>query len=212
MGCRQHCAAARRDGVRWLAQPVRCLRRRERSRARPEARAERSMRRPVRSSRAWPVPTTTAAPAHASDAAIPSASIAVSMRPAPEVQCAPERQFAVQRQIVVGKREQRPLTVPCSGRSRPGGEADQARFAAAVRSRDLERLTRPKRQDPGLRTAAVHRAEASPVRTGAAPSLRLVLERVHVVVGKAEMMADLVDDDVADDLFEAEARPTAIRR
>ena len=74
----------------------------------------------------------------------------------------------------------------------PGGEADQARLAAAVGAGEVQRLAGAERRGRAPSNSS------RPPRTQATPSNRssgahaCVLERVHVLVAEAEMMADLV--------------------
>src|SRR3546814_12038070 len=70
-------------------------------------------------------------------------------------------------------------------------------WSSDVCSSDL-RPRRAPASATGLRTAGGRRGCTPPVRAAAAPRSRHLFQRVHVVVGKAEMMADLVDQHMAD--------------
>ena len=150
----------------------------------------------------------------AQDASRPSASIASSIAAAPESQA---RVAAAARDRARGASS---ASASCArsirARAPPqqaGGEPDQARFAASVGARDVQRLARPELQDRGLRTAAARRAAAStPLEAQ---------QRLHATLSssacmssslKPEMMADLVDQDVRDEMLERVARRLPIRR
>ena len=141
----------------------------------------------------------------AASCAMPSPSIASPTVPGPEAQGTFERQLAVERKIVVGERQRASLDPARPGAQQAGRETDQARLAAAVRPGHLQCLARPERQIQAFE----QQPPAAPQRHVLEPQqLRhsaLVLERVHIVVGKAEMMPDLVDHDVRNQLLEADA-------
>ena len=81
----------------------------------------------------------------------------------------------------------------------------QCRGSDEERNRSIASLCKEDQaQAKGLRTECGLLAAAPRCQSGASPSLGAILERMHVRVGKAEMMANLVNDDMADDLFETE--------
>ena len=67
-------------------------------------------------------------------------------RCAPHSQRSFEREFMIEREIVIGERERRGVDATALGFEQPGGEADQARLAAAVRPPDPQRLASLERQ------------------------------------------------------------------
>ena len=79
-------------------------------------------------------------------------------------------------------------------------QADQARLAAAVGAGDLQRLARRSVRSRPSNSSRPPR----PARRRSKRSRRhaLLLERVHVGVAEPEMMADLVDQDVARPVLE----------
>src|SRR5689334_4691854 len=97
----------------------------------------------------------------------------------------------------------RPFQLPGSAAPLRGGSGSTCRFRLDPRPAAPRLVQAP---GPGPRRAAGRRGGATPARSAADGSLALVLERVHVVVGKAEMMPDLVDHDVRHELLEADAR------
>jgi hypothetical protein len=90
---------------------------------------------------------------------------------------------------------------PALGRSRPAASRIRLDLPLPLGPVTCKRR-RPARAKVQRRTAAARRGAGSPRRTAAAASLDAVLERVDVVVGQAEMMADLVDQDMRDEMFE----------
>ena len=90
-----------------------------------------------------------------------------------------------------------------------GGEADQARLAAAVGAGDVQRLARPEREvrpsnssrPPRPQVTSSNRSSGS--HPAASSSACMSSSR------QAEMVADLVDQDVRDEMLEAVARSSA---
>jgi hypothetical protein len=59
----------------------------------------------------------------------------------PKGQCVGQLQFAIERQIFIGKRGFGALNMTGRRPQEPGGKANEARLAAAVRAGDVKRLT-----------------------------------------------------------------------
>ena len=114
--------------------------------------------------------------------------------------------------MIVGERQRGALDRAPLGAEQSGGEADQAGLAAAVGPRDLQRFAGVELEVQTFEQQPPAAPQRNIIEAQQRASFRAVLERVHVVVGEAEMMADLVDHDVRDELLEADPRPTAIRR
>ena len=160
-----------------------------------------------------PGPSTAAAPARAASArgrarpSPPSRS-----RPPQKRQRAPERQLAVERECIVGQRT-RARARPCRGSAAAGRR--QGGSGSTCRCRWARRRAAP-RPAPSARSSPSNssrppRTQRHALERAAARSRDLLLERVHVVVAEAEMMADLVDQDVRDEMLERSRRPP-IRR
>jgi hypothetical protein len=104
-------------------------------------------------------------------------------------------------------------TVPRSARSSPA--ASRIRLDLPLPLGPVTSAASPGRaRGRAPRTAAARRAAGDAPRAAAAAHSGRFLERVHVVVGEAEMVADLVDDDVGDQRLEADPglRPFVERR
>ena len=124
-----------------------------------------------------------------------------SVEPGPEAERPAQRQLAVERERVVGERQRRSDRRPARRAEQAGGEADQARLAAAVGTGDEQRLPRGKRQVEAFEQQPPAADAGDPVEAQQRAS-RAALERVHVVVAQTEMMADFVDQYVVDEMLE----------
>ena len=136
----------------------------------------------------------------ARDGSRPIASIAWPRRrrPRPEAPAPGQRQLAVERQAVVGQRRRaRARRVPAAGRSSPAARRIRLDLPLPLGPVTMQAPRPARARGRALRTAAARRARSATAREpSAARFTRCVLERVHVGVGEAEMVADLVDHDV----------------
>ena len=122
-------------------------------------------------------------------------------RPLPEGERAAERELAVERQSFVSQRGLRPFDPAGVGPQQPGDQPDQARLAASIGAGDVDRLPRAKVEFEPFEQQPPATDQCQPFAAAAARSC-LLLERVHILVAEAEMMADLVDQYVADEMLE----------
>ena len=157
-----------------------------------------------RASRAWPARSTATAPGHprARQGRAPPALLTIG-GPLIATRTSMRAPTAVRGRARAPRRQApRALDPPALGAEQAGGEPDQARLAAAIGAAEVERVARrelevePFEQQPPA-------APQGHLSNRSRASCHGFLERVHVVVGKAEMMADLVDQDVRDEMLEA---------
>ncbi len=122
----------------------------------------------------------------------------------PEAERPGQAQLRIEREALVGESDAgAALDLAGGGRQQAGGEPDQARLAGAVGAGDegrparLESEVEPLEQQPAAADAG-DRAKLEQAQPGR------LLDRMHVLVGEAEMVAGLVDDDVGDERLEAD--------
>ena len=137
----------------------------------------------------------------------PSASIAASTAPPQKAKRAPQRQLAIEREIVVGERQRRRVRrVPAPARSSPAARRIRLDLPLPFGPVTCSASPGPSARSRSSNSSRPPRRSATPSKRSSARHSALVLERVHVVVGEAEMMADLVDDDVVTSCSRLNAR------